>query len=102
MSTIAISPEGKAYPCIDALGSPLVEMGDVTQESILEIWRKSDWNLFRGGLNYQDLRYCTKCPWFSSCGYKNCRAYPAAALGKLFAPKPECVTHHTELAAAAL
>lgn len=47
ITVLSISSTGKVYPCIDAMDSPLVEMGDVTKESIAEIWQSERWNIFR-------------------------------------------------------
>lgn len=99
ITVLAISATGKVYPCIDALDSPLVEMGDATKESLIEIWKSERWSFFRGGMDEKVLRRkgCMGCPWFSRCGYKSCRAYPAASLGDLYAAKPECLLYRESL-----
>ncbi len=98
ITVLSISSTGKVYPCIDAMDSQLV-MGDVTKERITEIWRSERWNFFRGGIDERQLRIkgCKGCPWFRQCSYKFCRAYPAAAMGDLYAPKPECLLYRREL-----
>lgn len=99
ITVLSISSTGKVYPCIDAMDSPLVEMGDVTKESIADIWRSEKWNFFRGGIDEREIRAraCKGCPWFEQCGYKFCRAYPAAAMGDLYACKPECLLYRKDL-----
>ncbi len=99
ITVLAISATGKVYPCIDAMDSPLVEMGDVRRERIIEIWRSESWNFFRGGLDERQLQRkgCKGCPWFARCGYKFCRAYPAASSGDIYAAKPEFLIYRQDL-----
>ncbi len=99
ITVLAISSSGKVYPCIDAMDAPMVEMGDVTRERLDEIWQSERWNFFRGGVDGRQLRQkgCKGCPWFAKCGYKFCRAYPAAVFGDLYAAKPECLLYREAL-----
>lgn len=73
------------------------EMGDIRSESLIDIWRKENWNLYRGGFTSDDLEVCNSCKSFPVCVTYNCRAYPAAALGNFYAPKPECLRNFKRL-----
>lgn len=97
ISSLTISSQGKVYPCVDAVGVSCLEMGDVRREDLVEIWHKECWNLFRGGFEWEDLKVCRTCQSFPVCGVKHCRAYPAAALGDVYGPKPECLRNFKRL-----
>jgi len=97
MTAMSIGASGKVYPCVDAVGTKIAEVGDVRDQDLLSIWRSEAWNLYRGGFEEADLPVCADCQSSNVCGVKKCRAYPAAALDDPYGPKPECLRNFERL-----
>lgn len=88
-SRICIMPEGKVAPC-PLIGSLGLYGGDVTKESLKEIWENSDFfNLIRTDKRQHDSK-CQTCNLWTSCS-GGCKAASYAQQGKLMAEDPLCL-----------
>ena len=64
------------YPCIYGQGNRDYIIGNLTNESLLDIWQSEKWNLFRGNTTLSQIKGCSTCNKRSVCGIKNCRLKP--------------------------
>jgi radical SAM protein with 4Fe4S-binding SPASM domain len=81
---ITVMPDGKAMLCRRLP----IEIGDVTKQTIFEIWHTSDTYLeVRNTRNAHDL--CRRCNIFNEChGGAKCMVH--GYYGRLFVPDPQC------------
>ncbi len=89
--SMSIGPTGKIYPCNYAVGYPELEMGDMKQSSLLDLWHNPSWQKFRGGWQLRELTSCSSCTHNKLCGISHCRVYPAVTLKDFYGPMPECI-----------
>ena len=71
---IAISSDGKLYPCIYAFDHKELMIGDLNNDTIENLWLNSNkWKLFRGGIRIEQIHECNICDLQSICAFRNCR-----------------------------
>lgn len=64
------------YPCIYGQGNNDYIMGNLYNNSLIEIWQSEKWLPFRGKTTLSQIRGCDSCPKQNTCGIKNCRLKP--------------------------
>lgn len=64
------------YPCIYGQGNNDYIMGNLYNNSLIEIWQSEKWLPFRGMTTLSQIRGCDSCPKQNTCGIKNCRLKP--------------------------
>lgn len=64
------------YPCIYGQGNNNYIMGNLSKESLLDIWQSKQWMPFRGGTVLSQIKECSTCLKKNFCGIKNCRLKP--------------------------
>ncbi len=103
LTQLTINHDGEVYPCPNWPGTGLPSMGNVSEQSIGEIWRKEDvWEVCRGGWGFDDIPVCRDCPHGDSCELgKLCRLPSYVWFGTLYGPPPSCVLYWRELGIAA-
>lgn len=73
-SHIAVSSDGKLYPCIYAFGHQEFLIGDLTKENLKDLWEnKNKWKTFRNGFNLKNIETCSNCALAPKCSLKVCR-----------------------------
>lgn len=87
---IAIRSDGKVFPCVYAFKDDEFCMGTVKTKTIQEIWESDKWNLFRGGININQLTVCNNCDIKEKCYVKNCRIRPYYSNGEFYGKPPIC------------
>ena len=61
------------FPCVYGHDFPDYIMGNLSSQSILEVWKSSKWDAFRGKTKLKDIKGCSTCKNNNSCVIKNCR-----------------------------
>lgn len=90
-----VNAEGKLYPCVTAFGYDEFIIGDLTKESLQDIWRKKEeWRLFRGAIKIEDLKECNICSLNKCCTQKNCRLKSYAINKSLYNKPLECPANY--------
>jgi radical SAM protein with 4Fe4S-binding SPASM domain len=87
---LTIDSDGFIYPCNLVIGDSNWRMGNVKNESIMDIWFSSKWGFFRGGVKVQNLTKCRTCKKMAKCKDFYCRLLPYVSTGNLFGPHPKC------------
>lgn len=64
------------YPCIYGQGNKNFILGNLSNESLLDIWRSKKWMPFRGDTTLSQIKGCSTCQKRDTCGIKNCRLKP--------------------------
>ena len=64
------------YPCIYGQGSKKHTIGNISKDSLLDIWQSKKWLPFRGGTVLSQINGCNTCIKKNTCGIKNCRLKP--------------------------
>lgn len=64
------------YPCIYGQGNKNYIMGNLSKESLLNIWQSKKWMPFRGETTLSQIKGCNSCSQNNICGIKNCRMKP--------------------------
>lgn len=64
------------YPCIYGQGNKNYVMGNLSTESLLDIWQSEKWMPFRGNTTLSQIKGCSTCLKRHICGIKNCRMKP--------------------------
>ncbi len=90
---MAISSNGKTYPCLYAFGIPELETGDLTTDSLIDIWQSShsSWNSVRGNTNLHDIETCGTCKLNTSCALRNCRIKYYHKNGNMLSKPDNCM-----------
>jgi radical SAM protein with 4Fe4S-binding SPASM domain len=83
---MAVQPNGVATPCVFM---PNTKMGDIREENLLDIWRKSDIGL---KLSDRENYHYTCDEYRYICG--GCRAR-ALAYGDILGGDPDCIKYDT-------
>lgn len=94
---VALSPQLSVYPCVYGIGKEDYEMGQIGEEKLIDIWRKSDWYPFRGKVKLEDLSACSSCEFNSRCGLKDCRLKPVSQGESFFSAVSYCKKNRTNL-----
>ena len=89
-SRLAIRSDGMVFPCTYAFHDNKFAMGSIRSKSIEEIWSSTNWNLFRGRVELQDLHECKSCMLSSVCTLKLCRLRAYYSTGDFFGAPPGC------------
>jgi radical SAM protein with 4Fe4S-binding SPASM domain len=84
-SQVFISSTGDVYPCL-ILRHPSFRMGNVREESLIEIWRKGDWEKLKRNLKGTK---CESCPLFPRCR-GGCPGEALFFRGSINEPAPNC------------
>ncbi len=90
---LAVYPDGKVVPCDQAPSAGPCVIGDLSQQSLKEIWDSERLALF---LHPDRSRFhstvCETCEEFDQChtGRGRCFIKALKAYGRVFAPTPEC------------
>ncbi len=72
--SMTIDADGDMYPCVIGAQIRKKRIGNVIENSILELWRSNkEWGVFRGDITLDDLKVCSKCKYSSLCTMKKCR-----------------------------
>lgn len=64
------------YPCIYGQGNKSYTIGNLSKESLIDIWQSNKWMPFRGDTTLSQIKGCNTCPQRDTCGIKNCRLKP--------------------------
>lgn len=64
------------YPCVYGNGIDIFKMGNLRENSLLEIWNSDKWKDFRGVTTLIDIEGCSSCEYNKFCDVKNCRLKP--------------------------
>ncbi len=64
------------YPCIYGQGNKNYVIGNLSTESLLDIWQSEKWMPFRGNTTLSQIMGCSTCLKRHVCGIKNCRLKP--------------------------
>ena len=73
---LAINSKLEIYPCTYDFDRSEFNMGTFGTESLMDIWKKTKWNIFRGAISIKDLKDCSSCKHNRFCINKNCRLKP--------------------------
>jgi radical SAM protein with 4Fe4S-binding SPASM domain len=94
VSSIAIDSLLNVYPCIFGIGG-LREypIASLTNHSILEVWRSSEFDVFRGKTKINQLLVCSKCNFSTKCMLKHCRLRPMYEGRGFYDPVSFCHLH---------
>ena len=97
---LCIDHNGDVFPCpnwttVNGYGP----MGNVLENSIVEIWRDPDkWALSRGAWSFKDVAVCKHCRHLQSCEMgKLCRIPSIEWYGTPYGPPPSCLDNYREL-----
>jgi len=71
--SMAIDADGTVFPCTMATQLRAIEIGNVKQDSLLQLWERDNWNFFRGDIELGDLTACSTCSDNRRCTMKRCR-----------------------------
>jgi radical SAM protein with 4Fe4S-binding SPASM domain len=89
---IAISSDGKLYPCISGIDNENLQVGDLKRDKIIDIWENEQlWVLLRGGINIKDIKTCSDCVLKNSCSFRNCRIKYYTSVDKMYAKPKNCM-----------
>lgn len=88
-SRICIMPQGKVAPC-PLVGSLGLDGGDLTQNSLEEIWENSEFFRFIRSDKRRHSHECGACVLWDKCA-GGCKASSFAHSGNLMAPDPLCL-----------
>lgn len=95
-SHIAVSSDGKLYPCIYAFGHKEFLIGDLTKESLKNLWENRDkWKVFRNGFNLEDIDTCSSCVLAPKCSLKVCRLRNYEQNNSLYNKPIECALDYS-------
>ena len=97
MTSVCIDPFGNVIPCAFAYGYSNFTIGNIRNDRLLEIWKLSEWDIYRGKWDIEDLNICSKCHWISGCGAYICRILPAITLNDFYGPSPYCIKAKSNL-----
>ncbi len=75
-SLLTIDENLDVYPCVYAHGDSNFVIGNLANESLIELWQSKKWDLFRGKVTLKDIPGCKTCNQSNICGMKNCRLKP--------------------------
>lgn len=64
------------YPCIYGQGNNNYIIGNLSKESLVDVWQSKKWMPFRGSTTLSQISGCSACPKRNTCGIKNCRLKP--------------------------
>lgn len=64
------------YPCIYGQGNKNYIIGNLSKDTLLNIWQSEKWMPFRGKTVLSQIKGCCSCEKKDSCGIKNCRLKP--------------------------
>lgn len=70
---VAVSSDGRLYPCVYAIEHPELEIGDLKGHRLIDLWTNHSWDIFRGGIEQEKIIGCSTCDLKSACSIKNCR-----------------------------
>lgn len=75
-TSLSIDEALNVYPCI--YGNDLEEycIGNLKETSLMDLWKSSKWDKFRGNIKLNDVKECSSCSFNSTCAVKNCRLKP--------------------------
>jgi len=89
-SRLSIDSNSSIYPCNLVISDPKWNMGNMTSQSISEIWFSKKWSFFRGDVKTSDLTYCKHCKSLLACRDVYCRLHPYLVDGDAYGPHPKC------------
>lgn len=78
------------YPCTYGFGKNQFKMGEFNNENLIDIWRNSNWNIFRGETKLKDLKVCPSCKFKNHCLNKSCRLKPVYQGKDFYSPIEHC------------
>lgn len=81
---IAISPQGKVFPCVFMRN---IILGDIKHSSIIDIVKNKTNKIW--GLSYNEINSCKDCEFRYAC--KDCRALAYSVAGNLYDKNPRCL-----------
>ncbi|WP_151737573.1 radical SAM/SPASM domain-containing protein [Paenibacillus tengchongensis] len=100
-SQMFVDYNGDVYPCMIYAnsGKPVDHCGNVTRNSLPEVWNSEGMNRVRKVNTREELTVCGKCDYFDRCGpaVKKCRIASEIALGDFMGPSYLCVKYAAEL-----
>jgi radical SAM protein with 4Fe4S-binding SPASM domain len=70
---IAVAANGDVFPCVYGYDLQETIGGNITLQSINDIWRTEKWDIFRGKVFLKDLGQCKSCSLLNTCGLIVCR-----------------------------
>lgn len=75
-TSLSIDEELNVYPCI--YGNDFSEycIGNLKEVSLMELWRSSKWDKYRGKTKLTDIEGCSSCSFNNTCAVKTCRLKP--------------------------
>ncbi|MNB81203.1 Antilisterial bacteriocin subtilosin biosynthesis protein AlbA [compost metagenome] len=101
VSQMFVDYNGDVYPCMIYANSarPVDHCGNVTRNSLLEVWNSEGMNRVRKVMSRNELTVCSQCEHFDQCGptVKKCRIASEIALGDFFGPSYLCVRYAAQL-----
>jgi radical SAM protein with 4Fe4S-binding SPASM domain len=89
---LSIFSDGLVYPCNSVVGDPRWKMGNLENETLLDVWFSKNWAFFRGAVKTGDLMKCHNCKEMKRCLDFYCRLLPYATTGDVFGPSPRCAS----------
>lgn len=89
---LTVDSDGSIYPCNLVISDPKWIMGNINNDTILDVWFSPKWLFFRGGVKTSDLIECGKCKNLAKCKDFFCRLLPYLADGNPLGPHPNCKT----------
>ena len=52
---VAVSSDGRLYPCVYAIEHPELEIGDLKGHRLIDLWTNHSWDIFRGGIEQEKI-----------------------------------------------
>lgn len=75
-SVLCIDDVFDVYPCIYGQGKKDYVIGNLAEETLLNIWQSEKLRPYRGGTTLTQIKDCKLCHKREQCGIKNCRLKP--------------------------
>lgn len=75
-TSLSIDEALNVFPCI--YGNDFAEycIGNLKDASLMELWKSSKWDNYRGKIKLNDIKGCSSCTFSSTCAVKTCRLKP--------------------------
>ena len=91
MTMMCIDSQGGVIPCSYSVGHSEFVIDSLRHKNIMDIWRSSKWDFYRGGWQAEELNVCKECKWQNGCSTQVCRVIPKISLNDYYGPSPYCL-----------
>jgi radical SAM protein with 4Fe4S-binding SPASM domain len=96
-TVLAMDNNLDVYPCIYGVGKNHLNMGNLNENSMIDIWQSQRWNLFRGGVSLGEVDECPNCEFISQCTLKQCRLKPLSIGSGFYSHVSYCHASKTKI-----